>query len=205
MRSARDGDRGGFVHPRPQRIGLSATQRPLEEVARYLGGDRPVRIRNMDVQVEGTQQGALGFGEVIGMRFDLAGGELRGQVQRTASGVRSRVTCVNVRSGTSDPLAERTCTRSRSSGVSRASGRTSSTNCEIPGTLRGSSFSFDVAPDGVEWAQTEQGFPLRRLRSIAALYDVGPVTFPAYLATEDDELAVSLRSLSVSTDRKSVV
>ena len=67
------------------------------------------------------------------------------------------------------------------------------------GTLRGSSFSFDVAPDGVEWAQTEQGFPLRRLRSIAALYDVGPVTFPAYLATEDDELAVSLRSLSVST------
>ncbi|MCL4232407.1 MAG: DEAD/DEAH box helicase [Dehalococcoidia bacterium] len=27
-----------------QRIGLSATQRPLEEVARYLGGDRPVRI-----------------------------------------------------------------------------------------------------------------------------------------------------------------
>ncbi|HKE17853.1 MAG TPA: helicase-related protein, partial [Kofleriaceae bacterium] len=28
----------------PQRIGLSATQRPLEEVARYLGGDRPVIV-----------------------------------------------------------------------------------------------------------------------------------------------------------------
>jgi ATP-dependent Lhr-like helicase len=28
----------------PQRIGLSATQRPLREVARYLGGDRPVEI-----------------------------------------------------------------------------------------------------------------------------------------------------------------
>nr|MBA2319615.1 DEAD/DEAH box helicase [Deltaproteobacteria bacterium] len=28
----------------PQRIGLSATQRPLEEIARFLGGDRPVRI-----------------------------------------------------------------------------------------------------------------------------------------------------------------
>jgi ATP-dependent Lhr-like helicase len=28
----------------PQRIGLSATQRPLSEVARYLGGDRPVEI-----------------------------------------------------------------------------------------------------------------------------------------------------------------
>ena len=28
----------------PQRIGLSATQKPLSEVARYLGGDRPVEI-----------------------------------------------------------------------------------------------------------------------------------------------------------------
>ncbi|HEY5475501.1 MAG TPA: DEAD/DEAH box helicase [Tepidiformaceae bacterium] len=41
----------------PQRIGLSATQRPLEEVARYLGGDRPVRIadagsaRELDLKV----------------------------------------------------------------------------------------------------------------------------------------------------------
>ena len=31
-------------HPEPQRIGLSATQRPLSEVARYLGGDREVAI-----------------------------------------------------------------------------------------------------------------------------------------------------------------
>lgn len=31
-------------YPEPQRIGLSATQRPLTEVARYLGGDRPVEI-----------------------------------------------------------------------------------------------------------------------------------------------------------------
>ncbi len=28
----------------PQRIGLSATQRPLDEIARFLGGDRPVEI-----------------------------------------------------------------------------------------------------------------------------------------------------------------
>lgn len=31
-------------NPEPQRIGLSATQRPLDEIARYLGGDRPVAI-----------------------------------------------------------------------------------------------------------------------------------------------------------------
>lgn len=31
-------------HTEPQRIGLSATQRPLDEIARFLGGDRPVSI-----------------------------------------------------------------------------------------------------------------------------------------------------------------
>ncbi len=41
----------------PQRIGLSATQRPLDEIARFLGGDRPVRCVDrsappaMDLQV----------------------------------------------------------------------------------------------------------------------------------------------------------
>ncbi|HEY6177959.1 MAG TPA: DEAD/DEAH box helicase, partial [Kofleriaceae bacterium] len=34
----------GAGHAEPQRIGLSATQRPLAEVARYLGGDRPVEV-----------------------------------------------------------------------------------------------------------------------------------------------------------------
>jgi len=41
----------------PQRIGLSATQRPLDEIARFLGGDRPVEIvdagtnKPLDLQV----------------------------------------------------------------------------------------------------------------------------------------------------------
>jgi ATP-dependent Lhr-like helicase len=44
--------------PEPQRIGLSATQRPLIEVARYLGGDRAVEIVDasakpaLDLQIE---------------------------------------------------------------------------------------------------------------------------------------------------------
>jgi ATP-dependent Lhr-like helicase len=44
-------------NPDPQRIGLSATQRPLIEVARYLGGDRPVEIvdasarPNLDLEI----------------------------------------------------------------------------------------------------------------------------------------------------------
>lgn len=65
------------------------------------------------------------------------------------------------------------------------------------GKLSGSSFSFTVKEDGVEWGLTEQGFPLRRIRSggVQTLYDVGPVTFPAYTVTRDEELAVALRSI----------
>ena len=38
------GAAGRARRPDPQRIGLSATVRPLDEVARFLGGDRPVRV-----------------------------------------------------------------------------------------------------------------------------------------------------------------
>lgn len=47
----------GAGRPEPQRVGLSATQRPLDRVARYLGGDRPVTIidacaaPNLDLRV----------------------------------------------------------------------------------------------------------------------------------------------------------
>lgn len=66
--------------------------------------------------------------------------------------------------------------------------------------MRGSSFSFRVAPDGDEWALTEQGFPLRTLLKVSALYDVGPVSFPAYRQTEGDDVAVALRSLAHYVD-----
>lgn len=62
--------------------------------------------------------------------------------------------------------------------------------------MRGSSFSFTVAPGGDEWTLTEQGFPLRTIRAFSGLFDVGPVGTPAYLGTEDDGLSVALRSLA---------
>lgn len=51
------------------------------------------------------------------------------------------------------------------------------------GDLTQSSFSFRTLPDGDEWSLTPDGFPLRTLTEIA-LYDLGPVTFPAYLDSE---------------------
>ena len=41
-----------LAHEEPQRIALSATQRPLEEVARFVGGDRPVTIVDAGVRKE---------------------------------------------------------------------------------------------------------------------------------------------------------
>lgn len=64
------------------------------------------------------------------------------------------------------------------------------------GKMRGSSSSFTVAAGGDEWGLTPQGFPLRTIRKFSGLYDVGPVTFPAYKGTEADGAAVALRSLA---------
>ena len=68
------------------------------------------------------------------------------------------------------------------------------------GKMRGSSFSFTVGAGGDEWSLTPQGFPLRTIRSFAGLFDVGPVTFPAYKGTEADGLATALRSLADVTN-----
>jgi uncharacterized protein len=56
------------------------------------------------------------------------------------------------------------------------------------GDVRFSSFAFRTIKD--DWSQTEQGFPLRTLRSVQ-LVDVAPVNSPAYLDT-----SVALRSMS---------
>lgn len=66
--------------------------------------------------------------------------------------------------------------------------------------VTGSSFSFTVAQDGVTWSETEQGYPLRVIENVAALYDVGPVSCPAYLGTQEADTSVALRSLADAAD-----
>jgi HK97 family phage prohead protease len=66
------------------------------------------------------------------------------------------------------------------------------------GDITGSSFSFRALD--VEWGLTDQEMPLRTLKAVR-LYDVGPVTFPAYLATQEAGAAVALRSLAVQCGR----
>lgn len=44
----------------------------------------------------------------------------------------------------------------------------------------GASFMFIVAQDGESWEVQEDGIPLRRVKRIVELLDVGPVSYPAY-------------------------
>ncbi len=57
-------------------------------------------------------------------------------------------------------------------------GRDLANNIEA-GIVRGSSFSFVVANGGESWDVVE-GKNVRMINSISELYDVGPVTYPAY-------------------------
>jgi hypothetical protein len=58
------------------------------------------------------------------------------------------------------------------------------------GIVKGSSFGFVVAPGGERWTK-EEGRNVRTVTEIEALYDVSPVTFPAY---PDSDVAVAKRS-----------
>ena len=68
------------------------------------------------------------------------------------------------------------------------------------GDIRGSSFKFRTDTGGDEWSETDDGYPLRTLTSVR-LFDVGPVTSPAYLGTAGEGAAVALRSLADKVGR----
>jgi uncharacterized protein len=63
------------------------------------------------------------------------------------------------------------------------------------GIIRGSSFMFRVTRNGADWSETDQGMYLRSLTDVE-LIEHGPVAIPAYLATEEGDFAVALRSLA---------
>jgi HK97 family phage prohead protease len=52
------------------------------------------------------------------------------------------------------------------------------------GDLRGSSFQFSVEREEWKFSQTRGELDLREIVEISELYDVGPVTFPAYAETD---------------------
>ncbi len=52
------------------------------------------------------------------------------------------------------------------------------------GDITQSSFAFRVARDGEEWYEDEEGIVIREIHRFSRLYDVSPVTYPAYQAAD---------------------
>lgn len=52
------------------------------------------------------------------------------------------------------------------------------------GDVKESSFGFRVAVNGDSWGENADGVLIRTITKVARLYDVSPVTFPAYPATD---------------------
>ncbi|EOT1738166.1 HK97 family phage prohead protease [Klebsiella pneumoniae] len=58
------------------------------------------------------------------------------------------------------------------------------------GDVNQSSFAFRVAPGGERWYEDDEGVVIREITKFSRLYDVSPVTYPAYRAADS-----SVRSL----------
>ena len=71
------------------------------------------------------------------------------------------------------------------------------------GNITQSSFAFTVAENGDEWSTDEDGNDVRTITKIDKLYDVSPVTYPAYRMAESD-LVIAQRGLACykETQRK---
>ncbi|OAH27059.1 HK97 family phage prohead protease [Serratia marcescens] len=52
------------------------------------------------------------------------------------------------------------------------------------GDINQSSFAFKVARDGDHWYEDEEGVVIREIHKFSRLYDVSPVTYPAYQAAD---------------------
>lgn len=48
------------------------------------------------------------------------------------------------------------------------------------GDISQSSFAFRVARDGEHWYEDEEGIVIREITKVSRLFDVSPVTYPAY-------------------------
>src|SRR5690625_1272981 len=63
------------------------------------------------------------------------------------------------------------------------------------------SFAFTVGPDGDRWFEDEDGRVIREIRSVKELFDVSPVTYPAYDATTVSARSIAeARMATASTD-----
>lgn len=71
------------------------------------------------------------------------------------------------------------------------------------GNIKGCSFQFTLVPGGSVWSEDpDTGGEIRTVKKIAKLFDVGPVTFPAYLDTAVDTTVAKRALKALKADRR---
>lgn len=68
----------------------------------------------------------------------------------------------------------------------------------LRGDINQSSFAFRVARDGERWYEDEEGVVIREISRFSRLFDVSPVTYPAY--TEADSGVRSMKAWQEARD-----
>ena len=71
------------------------------------------------------------------------------------------------------------------------------------GNINQSSFAFTISENGDEWTTDDQGNDIRTITSINKLYDVSPVTYPAY-SNADSDLVVAQRGLAMYKEKQEI-
>lgn len=71
------------------------------------------------------------------------------------------------------------------------------------GDIDGSSFAFIIDPAGEEWRDAEDGVTVRTITKVKRLYDVGPVTYPAYPDTTAAKRSLDQYKEAKEHDKKS--
>jgi HK97 family phage prohead protease len=70
------------------------------------------------------------------------------------------------------------------------------------GNITQSSFAFTIGKDGDAWERAENGADIRTIKKVKRLYDVSPVSLPAYPSANDLALAVRSNFMDKENTRK---
>jgi ATP-dependent Lhr-like helicase len=196
-----------------QRIGLSATVRPLDEVARFLGGPHPVEVVNpafaktIELKVVVPVEDMSALGEGLGTTSgDAAGGEDRASIwpavdERIVDLIaahRSTIVFANSRR-----LAERLCARLNDIAATRAADAAGEAPPTYADPVRGRTSSafgqagigHDTTPYG-EIARAHHGSVSKEQRALIE-EDLKAGRLPAVVATSSLELGIDMGAVDL--------
>ena len=191
-----------------QRIGLSATVRPVEEVARFLGGSRPVEVvapgstKRWDLQVvvpveDMTELALAAAVDEVPEGSAAGSAERRGSIwphveERVVDLVeqhRSTIVFANSRR-----LAERLTARFNEIATDRAEARAASASARVPAALMGASGQSEGAPTVI--ARAHHGSVSKEQRALIE-DDLKRGRLPCVVATSSLELGIDMGAVDL--------